>query len=294
MSSSSWKWQRHQEDLARKQKRRARAKNLGLPDPDPDPPKAAKTEPEGQVKRIYGGALLPPTSYFQSTYNMGSYVRSFRLFANAFGLDDRKPPVDLPVREQVDPIVAYKRAAIVDGPLRLYGVGRHAPYKPDDTATCQRGCSWSLSPGQARDPKCSCAWCSSPEGHAAPEATCTCGFYAMDKTRLGQLGNEYHTGIADLQVELSGKVIRHRDGYRAQHQRVLGVFVDPACRCCRRAASVMATGPEGGYFYSLVSERRAPELRTFCLQCVPGKAKTYTPADLANEWGIEVTWGSIQ
>lgn len=73
------------------------------------------------------------------------------------------------------------------------------------------------------------------KSHTAPDIGCSCGFYAlppdMDSTYEG---NQYVT----LLVELSGRVIEHEQGYRAQHQRVVECQL-PACPYCGSRADVV-------------------------------------------------------
>lgn len=75
-----------------------------------------------------------------------------------------------------------------------------------------------------------------PTSHDAPAIGCTCGFYALpsDVEPWGE-GTDYVT----LMVELSGSVIEHDKGYRAQHQRVVECQI-PACPYCGAAADVLA------------------------------------------------------
>ena len=57
------------------------------------------------------------------------------------------------------------------------------------------------------------------EGHDAPGADCSCGFYAVaDDTQLWRLGAD-EPELAVLDVELAGRVIEHDHGYRASDQR---------------------------------------------------------------------------
>lgn len=77
------------------------------------------------------------------------------------------------------------------------------------------------------------AVCDEGGGHGAPEETCQCGFYAFrpDAAIAGSL----KPGPSQwrLEVQLSGKVVVHEDGYRGQHQDV--VVVEPPGRCvCQR------------------------------------------------------------
>jgi hypothetical protein len=66
-------------------------------------------------------------------------------------------------------------------------------------------------------------------GHVAPDEDCTCGFYAVNCTRL--LAPPIHTSVSGLhqgiefgtvlgRVELAGKIIEHEYGYRAERARI--------------------------------------------------------------------------
>ena len=72
--------------------------------------------------------------------------------------------------------------------------------------------------------------------HDAPDADCSCGFYAVaDDTHLWRLGAD-EPELAVLDVELAGRVIEHDHGYRASHQRVTHVRFHGVCvRCGKRA-----------------------------------------------------------
>lgn len=102
-------------------------------------------------------------------------------------------------------------------------------------------------------------------GHRAPDPTCACGFYARKERRTPGR----HT--VALRVALSGTVIVHEHGYRAQRQQVVAVEIprDP-CWCGQPA--------EGIY----------PEL----LRALPGcTAHASAPlSTLAGELGIDVAW----
>lgn len=53
----------------------------------------------------------------------------------------------------------------------------------------------------------------------SPEIGCSCGFYAVSDV------DAVNQGAALLDVELTGRVIVHERGYRAVHQRVIGVHL---------------------------------------------------------------------
>jgi hypothetical protein len=58
--------------------------------------------------------------------------------------------------------------------------------------------------------------------HHAPAWDCSCGFYAVPADQLHQWP---YPGLV-AEVELSGVVIEHDRGYRAEHQRVVGLYDD--------------------------------------------------------------------
>ena len=71
-------------------------------------------------------------------------------------------------------------------------------------------------------------------GHDAPQADCSCGFYAVaDEGQLWRLGAD-EPELAVVDVELSGRIIEHDHGYRASDQRV------PRRPCPRRVRPVRA------------------------------------------------------
>lgn len=73
-------------------------------------------------------------------------------------------------------------------------------------------------------------------GDDAPSAHCGCGFYAVPADKLPNHPYEYGKFI--LQVELTGKIIEHEEGYRAAHQHVLEMQVQD-CRCCGSPSEVV-------------------------------------------------------
>jgi hypothetical protein len=67
-------------------------------------------------------------------------------------------------------------------------------------------------------------------GHVAPDEDCTCGFYAVNCTRLlatfpivtpaSGLHQGIEFGVVLGRVELAGKIIEHEYGYRAERARI--------------------------------------------------------------------------
>jgi len=84
------------------------------------------------------------------------------------------------------------------------------------------------------------------QDHDAPDASCTCGFYAVeDDEELWRLGG-YEPELAVLDVDLAGRVIEHEHGYRASHQRVRRVTLGNACVRCGRPAVALRRHWFGG------------------------------------------------
>jgi hypothetical protein len=82
--------------------------------------------------------------------------------------------------------------------------------------------------------------------HDAPQADCSCGFYAVaDEGQLWRLGAD-EPELAVVEVELSGRVIEHDHGYRASHQRVRALRVHGVCVRCGRRAEVFGKRRFGG------------------------------------------------
>lgn len=130
-------------------------------------------------------------------------------------------------------------------------------YRADDWAKCGRWEAWG-------------------DTHPAPVVDCTCGFYAMrDREAVEPVG-----GIAVLEVELSGRVIRHERGYRAERQRVMSVAVD---RLCWGWLENGCTAEPVGLSY-----RRAQVVPT-CQEHSEGRSASLL--EVAGVLGTEVRWG---
>lgn len=119
----------------------------------------------------------------------------------------------LPVIQQVDPVVVYKRAYVLDNG-ELAGIGYYQRYKPYDEASC----------GQNHD-------------HKVPAVTCTCGFWGLpspeDLRTLGTL----KPCIALLEVEFFGEIIHLEQGYRSAKQRILSMQLQRTCTLCYEEAN---------------------------------------------------------
>lgn len=81
-----------------------------------------------------------------------------------------------------------------------------------------------------RDMYATCQGTGNEGGHSAPGIGCTCGFYAVPGDKLENhtyMNSDIYPAIG-LGVELSGIVIEHQYGYRAQHQHILEAYI-PKC-----------------------------------------------------------------
>jgi hypothetical protein len=146
-----------------------------------------------------------------------------------------KPQLEV-VRDTM-PILAHRYAQIVSTPdgfmfksVTDYGT----TFGIDAEAACRvhattRGMAWSYGLGPMPE------WM---KPHRPPGAHCQCGFYAVPADKLP----EYRYSGVPLLVELSGRVIEHEFGYRAEHQRIVEVG-RPMCPGCGQPAMRCWIGP---------------------------------------------------
>lgn len=163
-------------------------------------------------------------------------------------------------------MVAWKRAQVVLGAapgghpeVRFAGTVRtDVPYRADDVFRCDRG-------------------------HRRLEPECSCGFYALPD-RLAVPASVVTTAV--LEVELEGRVVRHRACLRAERQRVRAVTFDGWCTYCTGVATALA-GVRSSW----------PQLPEPWLRAVPvcaGHRRLFrvivNDADLALATGARVSW----
>ena len=99
------------------------------------------------------------------------------------------------------------------------------------------------------------------DDHDAPDADCSCGFYAVaDDTQLWRLGAD-EPELAVLDVELAGRVIEHDHGYRASHQRVDVRCASTACACGAASGPRRSRHRRFGGLVPVVPPVRAPARR---------------------------------
>lgn len=174
-------------------------------------------------------------------------------------------------RHQDTAFIGWKRAGLTvhSGRAHFTGVGIKRTYGVDeDAAHAVTPLSTWLFPDVY------------PHEVPDPTGVCqSCGFYAFADRDNALLRD----GTALLQVELSGTVIRHERGYRAGHQRVLGVWVERWCQLCDRAT---ATGLHPTTHRHPFTDGTPLEPR--CDLCSVFDA--WPLADVANMLGCEVRW----
>ncbi len=124
-------------------------------------------------------------------------------------------------------------------------------------------------------------WC--PEGHTRLEPRCRCGFYAVDGERRPPASLVL---AANCEVELSGRVVRHPECLRGEHQRVLRVTVDRWCSWCTgKAVGLAPIVPSWGGL--------PPRWRRgvpVCLAHARHQALVLRPVEVASLLGTEVAW----
>lgn len=127
-------------------------------------------------------------------------------------------PRKLPKRRADDPFRGYKQAQVYQAPdgFHFRGLnGRGEPYGVEADAKCDNG------PRRGQPT------------HDAPKPDCTCGFYAYNDPQFKHafLAQPNEALIADLVVDLYGKVIVAKRGYRAGHQRVIEAQLQVPVTC---------------------------------------------------------------
>jgi hypothetical protein len=91
------------------------------------------------------------------------------------------------------------------------------------------------------------ARCEREKEHESPVSGCDCGFYAMKERFRAEFLLERWRQLVLLKVELYGRIIEHRDGYRAQEQEITSMLV-PA-RCSKGLCKGLTAGMRKGKRY---------------------------------------------
>jgi len=89
------------------------------------------------------------------------------------------------------------------------------------------------------------ASCATGASHRAPDERCQCGFYAFRPDARLASHLRPRSGQWLLEVRLSGKVVVHEHGYRAERQRVIAITPPTRCVCERGAPTVVIAQGRG-------------------------------------------------
>ena len=153
-----------------------------------------------------------------------------------------RPGVDLPEVKDAEPLLAWRLVVLTqragrvlvheDGsctwtpgrwqlhPITSGGGGTSEELSIDARATCRvyEGVAAQMLEHQVY-----------VQRHKAPDVLCTCGFYSYkDRSRSWVAFNAGDVSRALARVDLSGLVVEHQYGYRAERQRILALEVAPA------------------------------------------------------------------
>lgn len=123
-----------------------------------------------------------------------------------------------------------------------------------------------------------------------PDPGCTCGFYAAP---ADMLPDWRRPGCVELDVQLSGRIIEHERGYRAQFQTVLAARV-PNCMCGQPAVRVwvVAGATRAWDCGNHTTSDRVPFEAAPGVAAGPGLALAMTIAQLTDAYGVPFTPGA--
>lgn len=184
-------------------------------------------------------------------------------------------------------LTAYRSAYIVEfrgilvfKPLReLYPM-----FRTDDVAVC------ATSTGRSRQRL------GLPPLHQPPGDNCQCGFYSLKSAGYlgwilgsranGSRGELYQ--LVTLQVDLSGKVIEGRLGYRAERQQVLKVIVPARCGMCKTFYGVSEMPPWKRRRHTIGAIMIDDTMTPVCSICASSFPGVMPLSDIASMLGTEV------
>lgn len=169
-------------------------------------------------------------------------------------------------RVTTEPLKAWKAALLQQRDGRgivLRAVTWDHFHKPEDQAICKKDVEANRNPE-----------------HSAPQLDCTCGFYGRPYHVDVDQAKEFTVGTVRLDVEFYGKVIEHQFGYRAEHQRILKLWLPANCAICHGLSGTL----------SFISNSAA----TLCKSCIDEHKEdvglvAFSATDISNALGgIEV------
>lgn len=185
--------------------------------------------PTATVQKVTMYGSLPTGTTTATPMSTGSTVMSWMspsswVWPTTPTFPTEAPPDEAPPLEEVEgdmPILAHRAAALSFNHTGIYvrPLHFHERLELDADAVCKAEVRW----GYDVVPK-----------HQAPDENCQCGFYAVPP----DVDSWHSDGTVDLLVELSGTVIEHDLGYRAEHQRVIQMTL-PRCPLCLEPSEIV-------------------------------------------------------
>lgn len=200
-----------------------------------------------------------PPKYTYSWHNARRYVAKHHTATDTYTAElDRRPHIEY---ESI-PILACRYAGLKLERINHPDVGRMFTVRFLSVVSSNESFGRDAS-----------ATCNKIFYHQAPDWDCTCGFYAVPADMLPR--HNYSKGLTTLQVELSGLVVAHDEGYRAEHQRVLEVVVQ-RCHCGKPSDAIhfdKASHLYQGVYCATHSERTLGLLADWCQLVRAGRLK---------------------
>lgn len=183
-----------------------------------------------------------------------------------------------------EPIMGWKAAALVDVPgvgPRFQPISASGTYGTVEVAECRP--VHGVTPGYTMWDQLRALPVGLLAGpvptHDVPDPDCACGFYAR-KERADLALSGGRRGQVRLRVALTGTVIAHERGYRAQRQQVVGVEIPKVCGCGDRdhIVGLWVVGPSTYY-------------RPVCRSCAAHAGiEPIALADMTALLGVDVAW----
>lgn len=181
-----------------------------------------------------GGLVLSPSTYSFQTGTFQIQWGSSGVFSTSID-EERVDPAEVETVQGDMPILAHRAAHLwlLRGVEPFGSVSHNHNFGVEEQAECLNQTNIH-------------------EGEPAPALVCDCGFYAVPLD-AEPWGND---DSVVLMVELSGTVIEHEQGYRAQHQRVVECQV-PSCMYCGADPEVLVYDEDGRYCRSECAGHRS-------------------------------------
>jgi hypothetical protein len=184
-----------------------------------DPQADGTADASGAASGVTAGTSTSVTTHW------GSYFAPMASYS-----EDAAVPAPIDTVQEDMPILAHRAARLIPkrGGLMLGSINKGEVFGVDGDAECK----------YAHDPLALMGYygtrTSMPRPcDPIPGLHCQCGWYAVPAD-----AESWHDDTTvDLLVELSGRVIEHEKGYRAEHQRVVEVRL-PGCIFCGEQATV--------------------------------------------------------